>query len=450
MPEGERSPFVRSVAGVVLDSLHPVSLVTGLVLLTPFAFSALSASKGDGRLLPALCALASLPVTMLVQCRLATNALAGDTRGGLFSSDGGGAAELAPVFGRLALLALAWWAPLVLILWARNATLEELPAFRFSPEALPSPLLVIYLGAFLVAPFFLLAGAVAASRPAELFSLGFWNGLFSGRLGEVFLMLVASFGTVLALGAILLPWFAALALKVPELARFLASFTAIYAGGVAVSIHSRLCGVFAASVLHVAAEEVLPESDAAPGPAPADDAVRAAVALFPTDREGAFSKLAILAEGPVPNARAFHALAKLKNQAGDAAGALYAAKQAIPLLVRANEQKLAAELFRAHAAEARELWLDHDQLTTIGESLHASGDLPNAANAWAAALNADAGDRKAFKGLLKIADQLLQSGEALDRAIRVYDFLVQRAPTSPFADLARAQLEIARRRSAKG
>jgi hypothetical protein len=449
MAEDERGPFVRSVAGVVLDSLHPVSLVTGLVLLSPFAVGALASSKGSGRVLPMLCTLASIPVTMLVQSRLATNAMAGDTRGGLFSSEGGGSAELAPAFGRLALLAAAWWAPLLLVVWSRYGELQAIPSLRFSPGLLPSPLLVIYLGSFLIAPFFLLAAAVAASGPSELFSPGFWGGLFSGRLGEVFLMVAASAGTVAALGVILAPWLAALALKVPELARFLASLAAIYAGGAAVSIHSRLCGVFAASVLNVAAEEVLPESPAASTQSPAADAVRAAVAQFATDREGALAKLDALAEAPVQDARVFHALATLRRQAGDGAGALAAAKLAIPLLLRANDAKAAAELYRSHAAEARELWLDHEQLATIGEALHASGLLPEAANAWAASLGADAGDRKAFKGLLKIADQLLQSGESLDRAIRVYDFLVQRAPTSPFADHARAQLGVARRKAAK-
>ena len=73
-----------------------------------------------------------------------------------------------------------------------------------------------------------------------------------------------------------------------------------------------------------------------------------------------------------------------------------------------------------------------------------------ASNAWANALTIDAADRKAFKGLLKVADQILQSGSPLDRAIRIYDFLLQAAPGSPFADHARAQAEIARRKAAKG
>jgi tetratricopeptide (TPR) repeat protein len=140
----------------------------------------------------------------------------------------------------------------------------------------------------------------------------------------------------------------------------------------------------------------------------------------------------------------------MKHQAGDSAGAIEAARQAIPLCLKANEGQLATELYRLHAADARSLFLDAAQLVALGDLLIAQNDPSAAANAWAHALTADAGNRKAFKGLLKIADQILQTGAALDRAIRIYDFLIQRAPDSPFADHARTQLEIARRKAAKG
>jgi hypothetical protein len=445
----EQNGFVRGMGVVVLDSFHPASFLTGVVLSAPLFLGGVAAANGASPLLSRLAVLSVFPLTLLVQSRLAANSFAGDSAGGLFSKGGGGAADVLQVFARLLALTLAWAVPLALMIWAWVPRLPAVGRLALSFEPPPSPILVIYLGTGLIVPFFFLPAAVAASGLGEVFSSGFWRGVFGGRLGEAFLMLLATAGAPLAVGAVLAPWLAALALKVPDVAAFLASVAALYVAGVTISVHAKLCGSFAASVLVSVAEESSTPVVSAHARGASDGEVQLAWNLFPTDPEGALARMAALAAAPVAEAKVFYALASMRRQAGDGPGALEAARQAIPLCLRANEGKLAVELFKAHVADARDLWLDHDQLTALGDLFFTQSDLASAANAWAAALNADAGDRKAFKGLLKIADQILQSGESLDRAIRVYDYLVQRSPDSPFADHARAQLDIARRRAAK-
>ena len=461
MSDGDRSPFVRSVGDVVLDSFQPASFVTGLVLASPLLAAALVGTKGASHFFFNACVLALVPLTMFAQSRLAMNAFAGDSTGGLFSETGGSIGEVLPVAVRLFTLSFLWSIPFAVAIWKWEPDLRSVQRLPFLAAAPPPTFLILYLGATVIAPFFFLAAAVAASGFGEIFTGGLWSGLFGSRLGEVVLMVVATFGAPVAIVVIVAPWGASLALKAPDLARFLTGMAFLYALGVTLSIQSRLCGSFAAAVLLGAVEESVPEPVRPPGtpsapaavtpvPTAVAEQIREAWAAFPTDQADALARMADLAAGPSPDARVLHALALMTDRAGDAPGSVETARRAIPVCLKAGEEKLASEIYRLHAAEAKSLLLDASQLVALGDAFLAQNDPSAASNAWANALTVDPVDRKAFKGLLKVADQILQSGATLDRAIRIYDFLLQAAPGSPFADHARAQAEIARRKAAKG
>ena len=449
----ERSSFVRSVGEVVLDSLHPPSFVTGLVLSLPLLLALFFAFKVESRALTTLSLLSSLPLTMYVQARLAMNGLAGDSSGGLFAESGGSLEEVIPVFGRLVTLTAIWFLPGAVMVGTWEPKVRALSRFPFPISEYPPVLLVVYIGMTLIAPFFLLTVAVAASRFAEVFSASLWGSLFVGRTGEVFLMVAAAAGAPCALFLVVGPWLSATATKAPGLAAFLGVALGLYVVGVAVSIHARLCGVFASVVLQTATEETVPDVDVTPQGPPAvtvsAEEISKAWTAFASDPKGAVERLEAAGAGHGPDARVLHVAALMRHRMGDDAGSLEAAREAIPLCLAAGEPKLAAELYRFHAAEAASLRLDHVQLAAVGEALMVQGDPQAAANAWAHSLAADASDIKAYKGLLKVADQHLQKGEALDRAIRIYDYLLERAPGSPFGDHVRSQAAIAWKKTAR-
>ncbi len=459
MEGNERSSFVRTVGDIVLDSFRPASSLTGIILSIPLIFAALAPAKTHGHMVPGICIFTSILLTMYAQARLAMNGFAGDSRGGFFSPSGGRIEDVIPVFGRLLALSIGWALPIPVMIWIWEPKLHSIVRFPFPTADPPPTLLVVYIGTILIAPFFLLPVAVAATRFTEIFSGGLWRGLFGGRLGEVVLMIVATVGAPLALATILAPWLASLSANAPGVASFLGAVVGIYLVGVTLSVHAKLSGFFAAAIMQGEVEEAVPldavaSASGVPSAPPAsravDNDIRQAWAAFPSDHEAALARLGALAAAPVPDAKTFHALSLMKHKAGDAAGALEAARQAIPLCLLANEGSLAAELYRNHAVDATSLLLDHAQLVAIGDVLFGHDDPSAAANAWAHALNADATDRKAFKGLLKVADQLLHTGGSLDNAIRIYEFLLQRVPDSPFADHAKAQLDIASRKASKG
>ena len=453
----ERSGFVRSVGEVVLDSLHPPAFVTGLVLSLPFLLAFFFAFKVESRALTTLSLLFSLPLTMYVQARLAMNGLAGDSSGGLFAESGGSLEEVIPVFGRLVTLTAIWILPGAVMVGMWEPKVRALSRFPFPISEYPPVLLVVYIGMTLIAPFFLLTVAVAASRFAEVFSASLWGSLFVGRTGEVFLMVAAAAGAPCALLLVAGPWLSAAGTKAPGLAAFLGGALGLYLLGVAVSIHARLCGFFASAVLLTASEETvttvetLPVPDVEPSrpsaPAVPAEEISRAWAAHESDPKGALERLEAATAGREPDARVRHAAALMRHRMGDEAGSLEAAREAIPLCLIAGEPRLAAELYRIHAAEAPSLQLDPTQLAAIGEALMAQGDPQAAANAWAHSLASDASNLKAYKGLLKVADHHLQKGDALERAIRIYDYLLERAPSSPFAEHVRSQAVLARKRT---
>jgi tetratricopeptide (TPR) repeat protein len=175
----------------------------------------------------------------------------------------------------------------------------------------------------------------------------------------------------------------------------------------------------------------------------------AARARCATEPEAALGELIELRDQHAANAHVLHALALSLHEGGRAAEALECARAGIPLCLQRGQVALAADLFALHWKQARDLGLDHQQIDAVAGALFKRNDLAKAVAAYGLALTMDPADRKAVKGLLQAADQRLHREGKPKDALRIYTFLLQYAPDSPFADdmkrgLAEAEARVAR------
>jgi hypothetical protein len=147
--------------------------------------------------------------------------------------------------------------------------------------------------------------------------------------------------------------------------------------------------------------------------------------------------------------RTLHAVWKSRVASGDVAGALEAAREAIPAGLAKGEPRLAAEVYRRHLDRLAELELDRTALDLLADQLLRDGDVAASAWTFSQALDAQPNDPKAFKGLLRVAEHYLEKAKEPFEAVRVYRYLLDRAPLSPFADHARDLLADAERKAAR-
>jgi len=77
------------------------------------------------------------------------------------------------------------------------------------------------------------------------------------------------------------------------------------------------------------------------------------------------------------------------------------------------------------------------------------GDLSGAAKAYSTVIAADAGEPRAVKGLLNVADRIARETQNLEAAAKVYRFLVERCPLSPLMEHIRLGLGEVERRMAE-
>jgi hypothetical protein len=354
---------------------------------------------------------------------------------------------------------------------------------------------LLLMGLTVLPPVFLIV-AVRSERFADIVSASHWRLIFAGCMDDLFALYSiygGGLGTMLliAIPAVLIGFAAG-----SEIGFLFAAGALAFFGGLMVSLLGRLCGFFAFGDEHggwvrapapgmedapespgswragrsdeppvAAPRQATTDAEAAPPPAgpaePAADAhglpplldaaekVAAARRRFETDPDGAIRELAGLRDTHAPSPQVLHALAFCLHLAGRAPEALEAGRVAVPLCLARGNVALAAELFAALWKNARALGLEREQIDTLAAALAKSGDLGHAVSAFGLALTMDPGDRKAIKGLLQLADHRMhREGKAKDAA-RIYTFLLQYAPTSPFAEdmkrgLAEAESRLAR------
>ena len=445
---GARTAFSRVSGGIVLESFSIISLFTGLLAALPAGFLLLIGPSGPRSAGVGATVSVVWGITVLVfVSRFAQLGIAGDSEGGLFSEMAGPWSGTFLAAARLFVLWVVWALPLVA--WAFLKGEPEAPAAGFPGlgfALLAAPripvLLGIWAGLGMVLSFAFVAVAAAAPGFGDLFSPGLWRTLFAGRIGELFVAIAGTYGPPVTFLALVLPFLIALVPLNPKAALTGMTLFLVYPLGMVLTLQGKLCGAFAAASLVEegdAAEtlEVVPSAEA-----------HATVGVAPAPVHTATP--AVEAPGPVlGDPKHLHTVWQTRLSAGDAEGALEAAREAIPAGLAKREPRLAAEIYRRHLDRLPELGLDRTALDLLADQLLRDGDVAAAAWTFSQALDTEPTDQKAFKGLLRVAEHHLERAKEPLEAIRVYRYLLDRAPASPFADHAHDLLGAAERRAAR-
>ncbi len=445
---GGRTVFSRVSGGIVLDSFSIVSLFTGLLAALPAGLILLIGSSGPRSAGTGTVAAVVWGLTVLIfVSRFAQLGIAGDSDGGLFSASAGPWSGTLLAAGRLLLLWAVWILPFVAWAFLKSETpaLPGSPALGFLMLGVPRVpfLLAIWSGLGMVLSFAFVAVSAAAPGFGDVFSPALWKTLFSGRVGELFIAIAGTFGPPVTVFAVILPVIGALVPLNPKGALTGMIPFLLYAVGMVLTLQGKLCGAFSAASLVDEADAVEsfggaidsePPATGAAGPVPVHAAVPAAT------------------EAPAVtfgDPRNLHAAWQTRLAGGDVEGALSAATEAIPAGLAKGEPKLAAEIYRRHLDRLPELGLDRTSLDLLADQLLRDGDVAAAAWTFSQALDTQPADPKAFKGLLRVAEHHLDRAKEPLEAIRVYRYLLERAPASPFADHARDLLLVAEKRAAR-
>jgi hypothetical protein len=444
---GGRTVFLRVSGGIVLDSFSIVSFFTGLLAVLPAGFVLLIGSggprsAGGGA---AVSVVWGLTVFVFVS-RFAQLGIAGDNEGGLFSGTAGPWSGTFLVAARLLLLWVLWVLPFVA--WALLKSEPQAPAgfpgMGFASLAAPRIpiLLAIWACLGMVLSFAFVAVAAAAPGFGDLFSPGLWRALFAGRTGELFVAIAGTWGPPVAVFAFFVPFLVALVSVNPKAALTGTMPVLIYAVGMVLSLQGKLCGAYAAASL--VEEGEISEPLEVVHPPELHGAVMAAPVPVHAGTPAAEAPVSVLGDP-----RHLHSVWLERLSAGDVEGALEAARDAIPAGLGKKEPRLAAEIYRRHLDRLSELGLDRTALDLLADQLLRDGDVAAAAWTFSQALDTEPTDPKAFKGLLRVAEHHLDKAKEPLEAIRVYRYLLERAPASPFADHARDLLGAAERRAAR-
>lgn len=429
-----RTEFPRVFGEIVQDSFSITSFFTGLLAALPTGLVLLMAASGPRSKGDAVAILVvSMGTVLVVVSRFAQIGVAGETEGGLFSSAAGPWSGTLLAAGKLLLLWAAWMVPLVAWGLLKGAATPD-PALGLVPFGLPRLpfLLSLWSGLGVVLSLAFVAVAAAAPGFGSLFSPALWRSLFGARLGELFLAIAGVSGPPLAILLVVMPVFGAFAPRQPKLAVTAFVPLLLYVVGMVLTLQGKLSGAFAAASLTEEADEPLPIEAGLQAGAPS---------VAPAKPEEATP-----AAG---DPESLHAIWQARLAAGDVDGALEAARMAIPAGLARGSAKVAAGIYRQHLDRLDALGLDRPALSLLADQLLRDGDVAAAAWTFSQALDSEPGDAKAFKGLLRVAEHHLEKAKAPVEAIRVYRYLLERAPGSPLAEHARDLLADAERKAAR-
>lgn len=443
-----RSVFTRVSGGIVLDSFSVVSFFTGLLAVLPAGLIALVGSSGPRAAATGATVTVVWGLTVLVfVSRFAQLGIAGDSEGGLFSDLAGPWSGTFLAAARLLVLWVVWVLPFVAWAWLKSdpqgtAGVPGMAGFGLMGVPRIPLLLAVWAGLGMVLSFAFVAVSAAAPGFGDLFSPSLWRTLFGGRLGELFVAIAGTYGPPITVFAIVFPFLVGLVPMNPKAAATGSVPFLLYAVGMVLTLQGKLCGAFSAASL-VDEGEV----GATIEPLAAPEAY-AGVASAPAPLHAAAPAVEAPASAYV-EPKQLHTAWQAHLSAGDAAAALEAAREAIPVCLERKALRLAAEMYRRHLDRLPALGLDRTSLDLLADQLLRDGDVAAAAWTFSQALDTEPSDPKAFKGLLRVAEHQLEKAKEPLEAIRVYRYLLERAPTSPFADHARDLLGAAERRAAR-
>ena len=157
----------------------------------------------------------------------------------------------------------------------------------------------------------------------------------------------------------------------------------------------------------------------------AETRVEKAMKRFRLDPSHTLSKLAELNQNFAPNPHVLQSSAICLHRTGHVEQALKAARQAFPLCFEYGYVSLAAAMFYELRAQLHKLNLKQDQVMEIAKVLHRADELATAAKAYSLVVHTNPGEILAMKGLLDLADRILNAKNKPAAALKVYMFLLE-------------------------
>jgi len=171
--------------------------------------------------------------------------------------------------------------------------------------------------------------------------------------------------------------------------------------------------------------------------------VEAALKCFDVDPEGCILKLKDLNQNFAPHPEVLHALTLCLHRAGHVEPAAQVARGALAACLERGNAVLAAEIYKQLRAQADRLELNVEELLLIASVLARKDEVACAVKAYSSVVALDAGDSRAIKGLLQLAEGILNRKNKPEVAAKVYHYLLENCAASPLAEFMRQGLEAA-------
>ena len=371
--------------------------------------------------------------------------------------------EVGTVALRYMALAIVLLAPLLVAVGSRDAALAMLMAPTGSAIAV-----LVYLLVIAASPPALLVVAVSATSWSDLVSPAHWRFRFRGRWIDFVLIYVIFVGALFCLVLAGLPVVAFAWTKSPQTLEATSAGVALFATGFTISLLGRLCGSFAIPPVSEATETkpvslhpslaqfkgvVAARSEDAGGSTPPPTAaaprktalldagvrVEQLRATLGADSTALAAALRELDETFLPHPAVRQALAVALVAAGRQQEALDVAREAIPSCMKTGSVAAAALIYEALLPSGETFGLAKEQIVALGDALKSMKRYTAAVQVYAGVLSSNAGDVKAMKGLIAVAQTLSQQQGSAATAVRIYDHLVSHCPGSPLLDFVNAE-----------
>jgi hypothetical protein len=493
MTDQETTQFSGVTGRVLWGTMSIRSLVTGVLLGLAIMFSNWVLFEAHA---PAFTTPLNQVIFAFVVARFVLNGQFGEWQGSIISASGGSWVDVIQVAVRYLALTFLWLLPLILI----GLRPEAGPAMMSQKMIV---LMLLYLVASILTPPVMLIVAVSADSFAEMFSSQHWKDLFSGRMTDLFAIYAVYTGGM-AMAVLLSAPSVIIAFAMNwKLGAFVGALGFCFLLGMSLDLLGRLCGFFALGEFPTSAPasaelpltptslQPHPRISAqpvinAPTPAQAAPTGAAPIAAEPLpqlvveapvappvsqpkmpplmnakqyidqimaratqDLASAIAALTDLRGSYAPNAQVVGSLAICRHRNGDIDEAVQLASEALPLAFERGHSHLAADIFKEFKPQLARLNLNREQILMVATAAAAKGDLSVAGEAYSMILVKDAGEMRAVKGLLKVAERILREKDAPAVAIKVYHFLNQRCAGTPMAEHISQGLEEAERRLIK-
>lgn len=476
MSVAETTRFSGVAGRVLWGTLSMRSLVTGVLL-------GLTILVSNWVLITAQAASFTTPINhflfAFVVARFVLNGQFGEWEGSVFSGAGGSWVDVMQVGIRYLVLTFVWLLPLILV----GLRPEMGPAMMTEKMLLLASLYVI---ASILTPPLMLIVSVSADSFADLFTSRHWKELFSGRLVDLFAVYAIYTGGM-AMAVLLSAPSVILAFAIDvRFGAVVGSIALCFLLGMSLDLLGRLCGFFALGDLATTepaspgvalsppgtspqAGPTTATRPTAPAPKPvagptnigtaavagapqaavkappistpkkppllsANERVEQIMARSAQDPVAATAALEELRTAYAPSPQVVAALCILQSRAGETEEALRLAGEALPLAFERGHSFLAVDIFKALRAHVAKLDLNREQILIIAGAAATKGDLSTAGEAYSMILVKDAGEIRAVKGLLQVAERVLREKNNPEVALRVYRFLEQKCSGSPLAE----------------